>query len=85
MAHEETLAGITEVLAAVASVDSSQVTPEKTLAELGLDSMATLEVIVAVEDRFGLIIPDDEWARFRTLGDIVRHVEQAAIPLASPS
>jgi len=80
MSHDETLAGITEVLAAVASVDASDVAPEKTLAELGLDSMTALEVVVAAEDRFGLLIPDDEAARFRTVGDLVGYLERAAVP-----
>jgi len=81
MSHDETLAGITEVLGAVASINPSDVTPEKTLAELGLDSMTTLEVVVAAEDRFGLLIPDDESARFRTVGDLVHYIEQAAVPV----
>ena len=80
MSRSETLAGVTEVLGAVASVDPSDVAPEKTFADLGLDSLATLEVIVAVEDRFGLLIPDDAWARFRTVGDAVDHIEQAGVP-----
>jgi acyl carrier protein len=66
------------VLEAVASINPSDVSLDKTLAELGLDSMATLEVIVAAEDRFGLIISDDESAHFRTVGDLVRYIDQAA-------
>jgi acyl carrier protein len=80
MAQEEILGTIKEVLGEVASIDPSQVTPEKTLSELGLDSLTTLELIVAAEDRFGFIIPDDESARFKTVGDIVRYVEQGAVP-----
>ena len=80
MSHEETLAGITDVLGAVASVDPSDVAPEKSLAELGLDSLAVLEVVVAAEDRFGVLIPDDAWARFTTVGDVVRHLDQDAAP-----
>jgi acyl carrier protein len=85
MSHEETLAGITEVLDAVASIDPSDVAPDKSLNELGLDSLATLEVVIAAEDRFGLLIPDGEWARFTTVGDVVRYIDQAAAPLTPPS
>jgi acyl carrier protein len=81
MSQSETLAAVTEVLGAVASIEPSDVAPETTFAELGLDSLATLEVIVAAEDRFGLLIPDDEWARFRTVGDAVEYIEQAAVAL----
>jgi acyl carrier protein len=77
MSQDEILAGIKEVLGTVASIDPSGVTPETTLADLGLDSLSTLEAVVAAEDRFGLLIPDDESARFKTVGDIVRYIEQA--------
>jgi acyl carrier protein len=39
--------------------------------------LATLEVIVATQDRFGLLIPDDEWPQ--TIG-IGRYIEEAAAP-----
>jgi acyl carrier protein len=82
MTRSEALAVITEVLGTVASTAPSDVAPERTLAELGLDSLATLEVVVAAEDRFGVLIPDDEWARFATIGDIVDHLEKAAVVTA---
>jgi len=79
MYQSETLAGVIEVLGAVASIDPTDVAPEKTFAELGLDSLATLEVVVAIEDRFGQLIPDDEWGRFRTVGDVVDYLESTAV------
>ena len=46
-------------------------TPETSFADdLDIDSMTMLEVIVALEDRFGLLIPDDEWSRFSTVADL---------------
>ena len=38
-----------------------------------------LEVIVALEDRFGVLIPDDDWARFSTVGDLAAHLERAGV------
>ena len=55
-------------------------TPEKSFAgDLGIDSMTMLEVIVALEDRFGLLIPDDEWSQFSTVGDLAAHLERAGV------
>jgi acyl carrier protein len=79
MSENETLAGIREILVTVAQTDS-EVTPDTTFAELGLDSLARLEVIVAAEDRFGMLIPDDDWSRFTTVGDAIRYIEHAAVP-----
>lgn len=77
MSRDEILTGIKEILVDVASVDSSQVTPETTLAKLGVDSLAMLEAVVKAEDRFGSLIDDDESARFRTVDDLVGYIDQA--------
>jgi acyl carrier protein len=44
--------------------------------ELGLDSLAGLRVLAAVEKRFGLRIPDGELGRVRTLAQILELVER---------
>jgi acyl carrier protein len=54
------------------------VTPHARLADdLGIDSLTLVDVVVAAEDRFGLVIPDDDWARFETVGDAVAYLERA--------
>jgi acyl carrier protein len=77
MSHDDVHAGIAEALAAVAGIDPADAAPGAAFADLGLDSMTMLAVVVAVEDRFGLLVPDDAWPRFRTVDDLARHVEQA--------
>ena len=79
MAQNEVLGDVATTFASIAGVDAAQVTPEKSLTDLDVDSMTMLEVIVALEDRFGLLIPDDEWSRFSTIGDLVEHLEQAGV------
>jgi acyl carrier protein len=79
MSRDEILASIADVLADVANIDRSDVTPDKEFAVLGIDSMTMLEVIVAVEDRFGLLVPDDDWPHFRTVEDLVSYIEQASV------
>jgi acyl carrier protein len=79
MVHNEVLGDVATTLASIAGVDAAQVTPDKSLADLDIDSMTMLEVIVALEDRFGLLIPDDEWSRFSTIGDLVAHLQQAGV------
>jgi acyl carrier protein len=34
--------------------------------------------VVAAEDRFGLLVSDDDWPRFTTVLDVTRYIEQAA-------
>ena len=47
--------------------------------DLGIDSLTMVEVVVAAEDRFGLVIADDDWSRFVTVGDVIAYIERAGI------
>lgn len=53
------------------------VTREAKLREdLGADSLDEVEVVMAVEEEFGIEISDEEAATFRTAGDILASVER---------
>ena len=79
MPADEVLAGVAEILGSVTGVDRADITPATSLrGDLGLDSLLMVEVVVAAEDRFGLLIDDDDWPRFETVLDAARYIEQAA-------
>ena len=67
-----------EVRAAVADhlgIESELLTDQASLSQdLGLDSLAGIELATALEDRFSLRITDDELAALRTYGDLERLV-----------
>jgi acyl carrier protein len=44
--------------------------------DLGLDSMATIELVYQIEDVFDLQIPDQDLAGLTTVGNVVRYVEE---------
>lgn len=46
------------------------------LMSLGIDSAEMINVIIAVEDAFDLDVEDEYLHRLRTVGDIVRAVEE---------
>jgi acyl carrier protein len=55
--------------------------PDAPLAET-LDSLALLSLVVAVEDRFRVVLSDDDAATTRTLADLARLVVSRAPPEA---
>ena len=80
MPQDTVLAGLTQVLGDAVGVDPAEVTPEARLGnDLGIDSLTMVEVVVAAEDRFGLVIADDDWSRFVTVGDVIAYIERAGI------
>lgn len=53
----------------------SQIKPESRLVEdLGADSLDVVELIMAFEDEFGVSLPDEEIAKLKTVGDIVKFI-----------
>ena len=76
MDQEEVLAGIAEILGSVAGVRWADITPGTPFADLGIDSLMMVEVVVATEDRFGLLINDDDWPRFKTVLDATGYVSR---------
>jgi acyl carrier protein len=76
MSQDEALADFTEILASVGGADPAHITPETPFADLGIDSLMMVEVVVAAEDRFGLLINDDDWPRFKTVLDAAQYINQ---------
>ena len=50
---------ICEIMNEVAGVPMEQVTPESTVDQLNLDSLDITELILSVEDEFGILVEDD--------------------------
>ena len=44
--------------------------------DLEADSLDAVEVIMALEDEFGIEIPDEEAENFKTIGDIFKYIEE---------
>jgi acyl carrier protein len=57
-------------------IDPSEVTPEADiLADLGLDEIDIYDMVMSVEDVFEMELPDEELEKIRTIGDIIKFVE----------
>lgn len=56
--------------------DIDTITLDTSLTEdLEADSLDAVEVIMALEDEFGIEIPDEEAEHFKTIGDICKFIE----------
>ena len=68
---------IRDIIVEQLSVDASMVTEETNLMkDLEADSLDAVEIIMAIEEQFGIEIPDDEAEKFQTVEDLVEYVEQ---------
>ena len=64
-------------LAAQFEIDPEKITPETNLVDdLGADSLDVVELIMNIEDEFGISISDEDAANLYTVSRIVEFVEK---------
>lgn len=57
-------------------VDESAVTPEASfIDDLGADSLDTVELVMALEEEFGIEIPDEDAEKIQTVGDVIKYID----------
>ena len=80
---EEIRVKLTELLGKIAGTTADSVRDTAALKDLGIDSVATVELAEGVATTFELRLPDDTVNEWRTVGDIVRSVQRGESFLAS--
>ena len=87
MNSDQILATLIDVLHEVAEVPPAAVTLDSDLvADLDLDSLLMVEVMMAVEDAFAVTVPDDVVTDLRTVGDVVTRIAwQSPAPRSVPA
>ena len=84
MTRDELFERVRDHLAAELSVDASAIHAGTRLKEdLNADSLHLVELLVELEDSYGIRIPDDEAARIETVGQVVDYVAARAPERAS--
>jgi acyl carrier protein len=66
---------VKDILARITRVDKNIITRESTFKEIKADSLDVVQALVAVEEIFGIEIPDEEARKFQNFGDFVSYVE----------
>ena len=70
---------VKEIIAKELEVDVKQLTPEaKFIEDLGADSLDIVELVMALEEEFGLDIPDEDADKLKTVGDAMNYLHQHA-------
>ncbi|MDO5331465.1 MAG: acyl carrier protein [Bacillota bacterium] len=68
---------IRDIIADQLGVDADEITLETNLMkDLEADSLDAVEIIMAIEDEFGVEIPDDQAEHFQVVKNLVDFVEQ---------
>ncbi|MBP7056193.1 MAG: acyl carrier protein [Candidatus Omnitrophica bacterium] len=70
---------IRQIIADQLGVKKEEVTDNaKFVDDLGADSLDTVELVMALEEEFGVEIPDEDAEKLATVGDALRYIEEKA-------
>lgn len=76
-AEKTTEQRIKDIIVDQLGVNPDQVTPDaKFIEDLGADSLDTVELIMALEEEFGIEVPDEEAEKLQSVGDVVKYIEE---------
>jgi acyl carrier protein len=70
---------VKEIIAKELEVEPKQLTPEaKFIEDLGADSLDIVELVMALEEEFGIDIPDEDADKLKTVGDAMNYLKSHA-------
>jgi len=67
---------IKDVVCEQLGVKAEEIKPEASfIDDLGADSLDTVELVMALEEKFGIEIPDEDAEKMFTIKDVVKYIE----------
>merc|ERR1719163_1982786 len=66
---------IMKMIAEQLSVDEGKITPASTFVDLGADSLDTVELLMALEEEFGVEIPEEEAQKLTTVQAVIDYAK----------
>lgn len=71
-----TIDTVKNIIAEQLDLDPDDITMQSAIMEdLGADSLDVVEILIAFEDEFDVKLPEEEVEKLKTVGDIVKYIE----------
>jgi len=68
---------VKDIISEQLGVKKEEIKPESSfIDDLGADSLDTVEVVMALEEEFGIEIPDEEAEKITTVGEAIKYIEE---------
>ncbi|MDP3142455.1 MAG: acyl carrier protein [Candidatus Omnitrophota bacterium] len=68
---------IKAIIAEQLGVKIEEVTPQASfIDDLGADSLDTVELVMALEEEFGVEIPDEDAEKMTTVGEAIKYIDE---------
>jgi len=68
---------VKEIICQQLKASPEKINPETSFVDdLGADSLDSIELVMALEEEFGIEIPDEDSEKMRTVGDVVSYIKK---------
>jgi acyl carrier protein len=69
---------VKDIIVEQLGVKPEQVVPTaKFIEDLGADSLDTVELVMALEEEFGIEVPDEQAEKLQSVGDVIKYIEES--------
>jgi acyl carrier protein len=75
----ETASKITSIIAEKLNIDAASINAQSTLQDLGADSLDMVDIIMKVEEEFGIEINDEDAEKLHNVQDVINYVHALRI------
>ena len=70
------LEAVKEILAKQLRVDADSISDDTDIMDdLGADSLDVVEMLMSIEQEYGIVVPDEVIVTFKTVGDVAKYIE----------
>ncbi len=70
---------VKSIIAEQLGVKKEEIKPESSfIDDLGADSLDTVELVMALEEEFGIEIPDEDAEKMTSVGEAIKYIEEKA-------
>lgn len=76
MDKQDTYNKVIDIVAATLTVEKESIRPESKFEQLGADSLDMLEILMKLEEQFGIEIDDTKAAKITTIEEAVDNIQQ---------
>ena len=73
---QDTFAKIVDIIASKLEVDKKNITVDSTFQDLGADSLDLLEIIMRLEEQFGIEINDEDAEKIQKMQGVVDYINE---------
>lgn len=68
---------VKDIISEQLGVKKEEIKPESSfIDDLGADSLDTVEVVMALEEEFGIEIPDEDAEKITTVGEAIKYIDE---------